>query len=141
MILDCSWLFFVFSIGSGNIGVFSGILPDRFHQLQSFILKGEMPIMNQRTIAMAERALMDFIKKSRRERDYFRGRLIKADNLAAPNQHMISAAVSKLEWYKVELMELEGELEMLREELGITNTDQEEESGGEEEENTEHDAR
>ncbi len=100
--------------------------------------------MNERTIAIAERALVDFIKKSRRERDYFRGRLIKADNLPAPNQHMISAAMSKLEWYKVELMELEGELEMLREELGITdtdqNTDQEEEPGGEEEKNTEHDA-
>jgi hypothetical protein len=141
MILDCSRLFLSLFTGRGNIERFSGILPDRFHQLQSFVLKGEMPIMNERTIAMAERALMDFIKKSRRERDYFRGRLIKADNLAAPNQHMISAAVSKLEWYKVELMELEGELEMLREELGITNTDQEEESGGEEEENTEHDAR
>ncbi len=99
-----------------------------------------MPVMNERTIAIAERALVDFIKRSRRERDYFRGRLIKADNLPAPNQHMISAAMRKLEWYKVELMELEGELEMLREELGITDTDQEEESGGEEEENTEHDA-
>ena len=140
MILDCSRLFLCFLPAVETLSVFSGVLPDRFHQLQSFVLKGEMPIMNQRTIAMAERALMDFIKKSRRERDYFKGRLIKADNLPAPNQHMISAAMSKLEWYKVELMELEGELEMLREELGITDTDQEEESGGEEEENTEHDA-
>ena len=74
--------------------------------------------MNERTIAIAERALIDFIRKSQRERDYFKGRLIKADDLPAPNQHMVSAAMRKLEWYKVELMELEGELEMLREELG-----------------------
>jgi DNA-directed RNA polymerase specialized sigma24 family protein len=99
-----------------------------------------MPIMNERTIAIAERALIDFIRKSQRERDYFKGRLIKADDLPAPNQHMVSAAMRKLEWYKVELMELEGELEILREELGITDTDQEEEQVGEEEKNTEHDA-
>ena len=83
--------------------------------------------MNERTIAMAEKALMDFIKKNQRDYDYFRGRLIQADNLPAPDQHMVSAAANKIDWYKVELMELEGELEMLREELGITeeNTDQE----------------
>ena len=96
--------------------------------------------MNERTIAIAERALIDFIRKSQRERDYFRGRLIKADDLPAPNQHMVSAAMRKLEWYKVELMELEGELEILREELGITDTDQEEEQVGEEEKDTEYDA-
>jgi len=96
--------------------------------------------MNERTIAIAERALVDFIRKSQRESDYFKGRLVKADDLPAPNQHMVSAAMRKLEWYKVELMELEGELEMLREELGLTDADQEEESGDEEEKNTEHDA-
>lgn len=96
--------------------------------------------MNERTIAIAERALIDFIRKSQRERDYFRGRLIKADDLPAPNQHMVSAAMRKLEWYKVELMELEGELEMLQEELGIIDTDQGEESVGEEEKDTKHDA-
>jgi hypothetical protein len=76
--------------------------------------------MNERTIAAAERALIDFLKKTRRERDYFRGRLIKADNLPAPDQHMISAAMSKVDWYAVQIHELEGELEMLREELGLT---------------------
>lgn len=85
--------------------------------------------MNERTIAMAERALIDFLKKSRRERDYFRGRLIQAENLPAPDQHMVSAAASKLDWYKVVISDLEGELEMLREELGIEeDTDQQEES-------------
>jgi hypothetical protein len=73
--------------------------------------------LSERTIATAERALADFLKKSRGERDYFRGRLIKADNLPAPNQHMISAAIAKLNWYAVEISELEGELEMIREEL------------------------
>ena len=75
--------------------------------------------MNQRTIAMAERAIVDFIKRNRQEHDYFRGRLIKAEDLPAPKQHMVSAAMRKLDWYKVELMELEGELDMLREELGL----------------------
>ena len=73
--------------------------------------------MNERTIAMAERALIDFLSKSRREHDYFRGRLIKAEDLPAPNQHMVSAAIGKINWYVVEIDELEGELEMLREEL------------------------
>lgn len=75
--------------------------------------------MNERTIAAAERALIDFLKKSRRERDYFRGRLIKASNIPAPDQQMISSAISKVNWYAVEISELEGELEMLREELGL----------------------
>ena len=73
--------------------------------------------MNERTIAMAERALIDFLNRSRREHDYFRGRLIQADNLPAPNQHMVSAAIGKVNWYVVKIDELEGELEMLREEL------------------------
>ncbi len=75
--------------------------------------------MNERTIAMAERALIDFLNRSRREHDYFRGRLIQADNLPAPNQHMVSAAIGKVNWYVVKIDELEGELEMLREELGL----------------------
>ena len=92
--------------------------------------------MNERTIAAAERALIDFLNKTRRERDYFRGRLIKAEELIAPKQHMISAAVDKLDWYAVEINDLEGELEMLREELeqigAQENTEEEEESGGQE---------
>jgi len=87
-------------------------------------------IMHERTIAAAERALADFLNRSRREHDYFRGRLIQADNIAVPDQHMIMAAINKLNWYVVEIDELEGELEMLREELESLeteqNTDQEE---------------
>lgn len=86
--------------------------------------------MHERTIAVAEIALADFLNRSRREHDYFRGRLIQADNIAAPDQHMIIAAINKLNWYVVEIDELEGELEMLREELESLeteyNTDQEE---------------
>jgi hypothetical protein len=74
--------------------------------------------MNERSFAVAERALIDFLKRSRRERDYFRGRLIRAADLPSPDQQMISAAISKVNWYVVEISELEGELEMLREELG-----------------------
>ena len=95
--------------------------------------------MNERTIAAAERALIDFLNKARRERDYFRGRLIKAEDLLAPKQQMISAAVDKLNWYAVEINDLEGELDMLREELeqigAQENTEEEEELGGQETEN------
>ena len=81
--------------------------------------------MNQRTIEIAERALIDFLKRNRGERDYFRGRLIRADNLPAPDQHMVSAAIRKVNWYAIEISEIEGELDMLREALGIEeNTDQ-----------------
>ena len=88
--------------------------------------------MNQRTIEIAERALMDFLKRNRRERDYYRGRLIKADNLPAPKQHMISAAASKMDWYKIQINEIEGELEMLREEFGIAAEEEAEPAEGEE---------
>jgi len=86
--------------------------------------------MNERTIAAAERALADFLQKTRRERDYFRGRLIQAENIPVPDQHMVTAAVNKLNWYLVEVNEIEGELEILREELEVyraeQDTDQEE---------------
>ena len=86
--------------------------------------------MNERTIAAAERALVDFLNKTQRERDYFRGRLIQAENIPVPDQHMVTAAVNKLNWYLVEVNEIEGELEILREELEAyraeQDTDQEE---------------
>ena len=88
--------------------------------------------MNKKTIDSAERALMDFIKKNKREQDYYRGRLIKADILPAPDQHMVSAAVNKLNWYKAQVDGLEGELELLREELGIIQEAKEEKSDIEE---------
>ena len=89
--------------------------------------------MNERSIAMAERALIDFLRKNRSEYDYFRGRLIKADSLPAPDQQMVSAAVRKLNWYEVKISDLEGELEMLREELGIGGaTDQQDINQGKE---------
>jgi len=80
--------------------------------------------MNERTIAAAERALVDFLKKTQSERDYFRGRLIQAENIPVPDQHMVTAAVNKLNWYLVEVNEIEGELEILREELEALRAEQ-----------------
>ena len=84
--------------------------------------------MDEKSFVVVERALTDLLKKTKRERDYFRGRLIKAADLPLPKQHMISAAVDKINRYEVEITEIEGELEMIREELGMEeNTDQKEE--------------
>ena len=88
--------------------------------------------MNRKSYAVVERALTDLLKKTQRERDYFRGRLIKAESLVLPKQHMIEAAMEKVTRYAVEISEIEGELEMLREEFGMAeDTTQEEEPGGE----------
>ena len=88
--------------------------------------------MNEKSFAVVERALTDLLKKTQRERDYFRGRLIKAESLVLPKQHMIEAAMEKVTRYAVEISEIEGELEMLREEFGMAeDTTQEEEPGGE----------
>ena len=80
--------------------------------------------MNEKSFEVVERALVDLLKKTQNQRDYFRGRLIKAEQLHAPKQHMVSAAVDKVNRYEIEITELEGELEMLREEFGMgENTD------------------
>ncbi len=82
--------------------------------------------MNEKSFEVVERALIDLLKKTQNQRDYFRGRLIKAEQLHAPKQHMVSAAVDKVNRYDIEITEIEGELEMLREEFGMgENTDQE----------------
>ncbi len=75
--------------------------------------------MNEKSFAVVERALTDLLKKTQRESDYFRGRLIQAESLILPKQHMIDAAIDKVNWYVVEISEIEGELEMLREEFGM----------------------
>ena len=75
--------------------------------------------MNEKSYEAIEKALMDLLKKTQREQDYFRGRLIKAESLILPKQHMVSAAIDKVNRYTVEINEIEGELEMLREEMGI----------------------
>ena len=75
---------------------------------------------------------MALLRKTQREQDYFRGRLIKAESLILPKQHMISAAMDKVTRYTVEINEIEGELEMIREEMGMEDDSvQEEELGGE----------
>ena len=104
--------------------------------------------MNQKSYEVVERALTDLLKKTRREQDYFRGRLIKAESLVLPKQHMIDAAIDKVNRYDVEISEIEGELEMLREEFGTEkdedkkDVDQnpEDDTGGEQEENKEQNA-
>ena len=102
--------------------------------------------MNERSIALAEMALIDFLTKNRSEYDYFRGRLTEAEGLHAPDQHMVSAAIRKVNWYEVRITDLEGELQMLREEFGIEEAtgwkyiDQERERGGGEEANEECDS-
>jgi len=88
--------------------------------------------MNEKSYEAIEKALMDLLKKTQREQDYFRGRLIKAESLILPKQHMVSAAIDKVNRYTVEINEIEGELEMIREEMGVEeDSDQEEELGGE----------
>ena len=83
--------------------------------------------MNEKSFAMVERALVDLLKKTQNQRDYFRGRLIRAEQLHAPKQHMVSAAVDKINRYDIEITEIEGELEMLREEFEMgEDVDQEE---------------
>ena len=37
--------------------------------------------MNQKSYEVIEKALMDLLKKTQKEQDYFRGRLIKAESL------------------------------------------------------------
>ena len=88
--------------------------------------------MNQKSFMVVERALADLLKKTQNQRDYFRGRLIRAEQLHAPKQHMISAAIDKVNRYDIEITEIEGELEMLREEFGLgEDAEQEEQPGGE----------
>ncbi len=96
------------------------------------ILIRRKPIMNEKSFAVVERVLTDLLKKTQRESDYFRGRLIQAESLILPKQHMIDAAIDKVNRYEVEISEIEGELEMLREEFGMVEDPiQEEELGGE----------
>lgn len=87
--------------------------------------------MNKKTLAIAEEALLDFMKKNIQEFKYYRGRIIKSETIAKPNQHMLSAAEKKVNWYKVELYDLEGELEILRDELDqVEESDSLEEQDG-----------
>ena len=76
--------------------------------------------MYKKTLMVAEEALIEFMKKNFQEFNAYRGRIIKSTNITKPDQQMVSAAVKKINWYKVELHELEGELDMLREELAKT---------------------
>lgn len=97
--------------------------------------------MNEKSYYVVERALYDLLKKTKRKRDYFRGRLIKAEDLPLPKQHMVMAAYNNVDRLNIDIYEIEGELEMLREEFESDSTEENEE--GEpvgEEKNQEYDS-
>jgi hypothetical protein len=95
--------------------------------------------MNEKTFAAAENALNEFLRKNLQELNYYNGRMIKSKTVKKVDQQMVSAAVRKINWHKVQIHELEGEMEMLREQLSTEdNTDNLEDQNGKKE-NTEYD--
>ena len=89
--------------------------------------------MNEKTFAAAENALTDFLRRNLQELNYYRGRVIKSKIIKRADPQMVSAAVRKINWHKVQIHELEGELDLLREELTTDSTDEREGHNGEEE--------
>jgi len=88
--------------------------------------------MNEKSFAVVEKAMGDYLRKRQGEFNYFRDRLIKAGKIRSPDQQMVSAAIRKVNCYAVEIDELEEELKMLRVELGMEeDTDQMEEQSAE----------
>jgi hypothetical protein len=95
--------------------------------------------MNEKTFAAAENALNEFLRKNLQELNYYNGRMIKSKTVKKVDQQMVSAAVRKINWHKVQIHELEGEMEMLREQLSTEdNTDNLEDQNGKKE-NAEYD--
>ncbi|MDQ1317319.1 MAG: hypothetical protein QG641_503 [Candidatus Poribacteria bacterium] len=95
--------------------------------------------MNEKTFAAAENALNEFLRKNLQELNYYNGRMIKSKTVKKVDQQMVSAAVRKINWHKIQIHELEGEIEMLREQLSIEdNTDNLEDQNGKKE-NTKYD--
>ena len=95
--------------------------------------------MNEKTLAAAENALNEFLRKNLQELSYYNGRMIKSKTVKKVDQQMVSAAVRKINWHKIQIHELEGEIEMLREQLSTEdNTDNLEDQNGKKE-NTEYD--
>ena len=95
--------------------------------------------MNEKTFAAAENALNEFLRKNLQELNYYNGRMIKSKTVKKVDQQMVSAAVRKINWHKIQIHELEGEIEMLREQLSTEdNTDNLEDQNGKKE-NTEYD--
>jgi len=94
--------------------------------------------MNEKTFAAAENALNEFLRKNLQELNYYNGRMIKSKTVKKVDQRMVSAAVGKINWHKIQIHELEGEIEMLREQLSTEdNTDNLEDQNGKKE-NTEY---
>ena len=95
--------------------------------------------MNEKTFAAAENALNEFLRKNLQELNYYNGRMIKSKTIKKVDQQMVSAAVGKINWHKIQIHELEGEIEMLREQLSTEdNTDNLEDQNGKKE-NTKYD--
>ena len=95
--------------------------------------------MNEKTFAAAENALSEFLRKNLQELNYYNGRMIKSKTVKKVDQQMVSAAVRKINWHKIQIHELEGEMEMLKEQLSTEdNSDNLEDQNGKKE-NTEYD--
>ncbi len=79
-------------------------------------------MMNEKTFAVAENALNEFLRKNLQELSYYRGRIIKSKTVKKVNQQMVSAAMRKINWHKVQIHELEGELDLLRDEFATEDS-------------------
>ena len=73
--------------------------------------------MNEKTFAAAENALTEFLRKNLQELNYYRGRMIKSKTIKKADPQMVSAAIRKINWHKVQIHDLEGELDILREKI------------------------
>jgi hypothetical protein len=91
--------------------------------------------MNEKTFAAAENALADFLRKNLQELNYYRGRIIKSKVVKRADPQMVSAAVKKINWHKIQIHELEGELDLLKEEISQEDSTNEQEGQNGEEEN------
>jgi len=78
--------------------------------------------MNEKSFTAAENALTEFLRKNLQELSYYRGRIIKSKTIKKADQQMVSAAVKKIHWHKIQVYEIEGELDLLREELTTENS-------------------
>ena len=85
--------------------------------------------MNEKSFAVAENALIELLKRNFKGLDYHRGRLTKAKTLPKAKQQIVSASIKKVNWHKVQIYELDGELEILRDQLAKETDDREDQNG------------
>jgi hypothetical protein len=85
--------------------------------------------MNEKSFAAAENALIGLLKRNLKELDYHRGRLVKAKTLPKAKQQIVSASIKKVNWHKVQIHDINGELEILREQYMKETDDREDPNG------------